>query len=144
MSIRQISVFLENKPGRLHALTSLLAEKNVNILALSLAETADFGIARLIVENVDRTVQELRDGDFAARVSEVLAFAVPDAPGGLNRLLSEFQSAGINIEYMYSFMGRVQKGFAYMILCVPDAPAADAVLKARGLKGLTQDELQAT
>ena len=83
MSIRQISVFLENKPGKLYELTQLLADHRIDMRALSIAETADFGIARLIVSDVDRAARLLREEQFIARLSSVLAFAVPDEPGGL-------------------------------------------------------------
>ena len=103
MSIRQLSVFLENRPGKLYDLTALLAAYGIDMRALSIAEATDFGIARIIVNDVDRCALALREGQFIAQLSDVLAFAVPDEPGGLHNLLSEFNAAQVNIEYMYAF-----------------------------------------
>ena len=141
MSIRQISVFLENKPGKLYELTQLLADHRIDMRALSIAETADFGIARLIVSDVDRAARLLREEQFIARLSSVLAFAVPDEPGGLHRLLGEFNAAQVNIEYMYAFLGR-EKGKAYMIFRVPDPAASEAALIARGLPPLRLEDME--
>jgi len=141
MSIRQISVFLENKPGKLFELTELLADKGIDMRALSIAETTDFGIARLIVDDAYGAAQVLREGQFIARLSDVLAFAVPDEPGGLHRLLGEFNAARVNIEYMYAFLSGEQ-GRAYMIFRVTDTPAAEAALAERGLRSLALAELR--
>ena len=143
MSIRQLSVFLENRPGKLFELTQLLADKGIDMRALSIAETTDFGIARLIVDDAYKAAQVLRDGQFIAQFSDVLAFAVPDEPGGLYRLLSEFNEARVNIEYMYAFLGS-EKGRAYMIFRVTDTEAAEKALTERGLKSLTLAEIEAS
>ena len=140
MSIKQLSVFLENRPGKLFELTRLLADQDIDMRALSIAETTDFGIARIIVDDAYRAAQVLREGEFIAQYSDVLAFAVPDEPGGLYNLLSEFNAAGVNIEYMYAFLG-AEKGRAYMIFRVTDTEAAEAALVARGLKSLTLEEI---
>ena len=140
MSIKQLSVFLENRPGKLFELTKLLADQDIDMRALSIAETTDFGIARLIVNDAYRAAQVLRDGQFIAQFSDVLAFAVPDEPGGLYNLLGEFNAAGVNIEYMYAFLGS-EKGRAYMIFRVTGTEAAEAALTARGLKSLTLEEI---
>ena len=87
MSIRQISVFLENKPGKLNEMTSVLAQHNIDMRALSLAETKDFGIARIIVNDVYEATNVLKEADFVANLSPVLAYAIPDETGGLNKLL---------------------------------------------------------
>ena len=140
MSIKQLSVFLENRPGKLFELTRLLADQDIDMRALSIAETTDFGIARIIVDDAYRAAQVLREGEFIAQYSDVLAFAVPDEPGGLYNLLSEFNAAGVNIEYMYAFLG-AEKGRAYMIFRVTDTEAAEGALVARGLKSLTLEEI---
>lgn len=142
MSIKQISVFLENKPGKLFELTRLLADNGVDMRALSIAETTDFGIARLIVGDAYRAAQVLREGQFIAQFSDVLAFAVPDEPGGLYTLLGEFNDAQVNIEYMYAVLGG-QKGQAYMIFRVSDTEAAEKALTERGLKSLALEEIEA-
>lgn len=140
MSIRQLSVFLENRPGKLFELTELLAQNQVDMRALSIAETTDFGIARLIVNDVDRAARILREGQFIAQFSDVLAFAVPDEPGGLHNLLSEFNAARVNIEYMYAFLSG-EKGRAYMIFRVTDTARAEKALAERGLQSLDLEEI---
>ena len=141
MSIKQLSVFLENRPGKLFELTQLLAEKGVDMRALSIAETTDFGIARLIVNDAYGAAQVLREGQFIAQFSDVLAFAVPDEPGGLYRLLKEFNEAQVNIEYMYAFLGS-EKGRAYMIFRVTDTEASEKALTERGLTPLGLEEME--
>ena len=141
MSIKQLSVFLENKPGKLYELTALLADQQIDMRALSIAETTDFGIARLIVNDAYRAAQVLREGQFIAQFSDVLAFAVPDEPGGLHNLLKEFNDARVNIEYMYAFLGG-EPGRAYMIFRVTDTAKAEQALTARGLKSLTLAEIE--
>ncbi|MBP3852071.1 MAG: ACT domain-containing protein [Erysipelotrichaceae bacterium] len=119
MSIKQISVFLENKPGRLQRMTSVLAAHKIDLRALSLAETKDFGIARIIVSDVMDAVTVLKDADFIASLTPVLAVEIPDETGGLDKLLKIFAEAGVNIEYMYAFLGK-SDGNAYMIFRISD------------------------
>lgn len=141
MSIRQISVFLENRPGKLSEMTELLASKEIDMRALSLAETADFGIARLITNDIETTLDELVKGEFITKLTKVLAFEVPNEPGGLNRLLKGFNAAGVNIEYMYSCFGS-DRNRAYMIFSVADPDAAEEALKEQGLVSLKEDEIE--
>ena len=141
MSMKQLSVFLENRPGKLYELTKLLADNGIDMRALSIAETTDFGIARLIVNDAYGAAQVLREGQFIAQFSDVLAFAVPDEPGGLYTLLGEFNAARVNIEYMYAFLGG-EKGRAYMIFRVTDTEAAEKALMERGLRPLTLAEIE--
>ena len=141
MSIRQISVFLENRPGKLYELTGLLASHGIDMRALSIAEATDFGIARIIASDAEKCALALREGQFIAQFSDVLAFAVPDEPGGLHNLLSEFNAAQVNIEYMYAFLGG-EPGRAYMIFRVTGTKAAEKALTARGLKSLTLEEIE--
>ena len=142
MSIKQISVFLENKPGKLFELTGLLADNGIDMRALSIAETTDFGIARLIVGDAYGAARVLREGQFIAQYSDVLAFAVPDEPGGLHHLLGAFNDAQVNIEYMYAVLGG-EKGRAYMIFRVTDTEAAERALTERGLQPLAPEEMEA-
>ena len=141
MSIQQISVFLENKPGRLQQMTQLLDEHNIDLRALSLAETKDFGIARMITDDAYETANVLRDGSYIANFSPVLAFAVPDEPGGLAKLLSAFNDAKVNIEYMYAFLGSRESKHAYMIFRVTHTKDSEAALTARGLEPLTLEDI---
>lgn len=141
MSIKQISVFLENKPGRLQRMTSVLAAHKIDLRALSLAETKDFGIARIIVSDVMDAVTVLKDADFIASLTPVLAVEIPDETGGLDKLLTIFAEAGVNIEYMYAFLGK-SDGNAYMIFRISDTKNAEAKLTAHGLKMLTQEDIE--
>ena len=141
MSIRQISVFLENKPGTLNEMTHVLAEHGIDMRALSIAETKDFGIARMIVDDVYEATNVLKEADFVASLSPVLAFEVPDEAGGLNELLNVFTEAKVNIEYMYAFIGGKDIKHAFMIFRVTDTKASEAALAAKGLLSLSQDDI---
>ena len=140
MSIKQISVFLENKPGTLREMTDLLSRSNVDLRALSLAETKDFGIARLIADDVLGAMNVLREGGFIAKLTPVLAYEVPDEPGGLTGLLDKFSEAGVNIEYMYSFLGGADKK-AFMLFRATDTEKAEADLARLGLKSAMQENI---
>ena len=141
MSIKQISVFLENKPGTLKKLTSVMAKNNIDMRATSLAETKDFGIARIIVDDALEAVNTLKENDFVASLTSVLAVEIPDEAGGLDKLLEIFADAEVNIEYMYAFPGRGDSNQAYMIFRVADTQAAEAKLTGKGLKLLSQDDI---
>ncbi len=138
MSVRQISVFLENKPGALCELTGVLAENDIDMRAFSLAEASDFGIARIIVDDVYKTTTVLRDNGFVHSVSPVLAVALSDTPGGLNEILQYLSGDKINVEYMYAFLGNTP-GKAYMVFRVQDPAAAAFALTRHGIIPL--DEL---
>ncbi len=140
MSIKQISVFLENKPGTLDKLMALMAANNIDLRALSLAETKDFGIARMIVDDAFAAVNVLKNNDYIASLTPVLAYAVPDEPGGLSKLLTNFTAAGVNIEYMYAFLDVRQVGQACMIFRVNDTEASEKALLNAGLRPLTQED----
>lgn len=140
MSVNQVSVFLENKPGTLSSLTSVLAKNNINIRALSLADTNDFGIVRMLVNDVFEATNVLKEENFVAKFTPVLAYKISDETGSLDKLLENFSDAGINIEYMYAFAGKKD---AYMIFRVNDTKNAENLLKAKGLKSLTQEEISA-
>ena len=141
MSVKQISVFLENKPGTLEKMTAVLAEHKIDMRALSLAETKDFGIARIIVDDVFEATNVLKEADFVASLTPVLAFAIPDEAGGLNSLLQAFTRTGANIEYMYAFLGSKDPGKAYMIFRVADTVKTEGDLSAMGLRSLDQEEI---
>ncbi len=141
MSIRQISVFLENRPGMLEGMTQLLAENGIDMRALSLAETEGFGIVRIIVDDVYETMTVLKDGDFVAKLTPVIAVAIPDEPGGLNHVLRTLKAANINIEYMYAFLGGKKQDQAYMIFRVHDEKTAADALKKDGIRMVEQEEI---
>ncbi|MEY8419961.1 ACT domain-containing protein [Oscillospiraceae bacterium 44-5] len=140
--IKQISVFLENKPGSLYAMTGVLAQHQIDMRAFSLAETSDFGIARLIVDDVYKTATVLREAGFINKITPVLGVAIPDVPGGLNKVLQVLTDAKVNVEYMYAFLGGKGVDHAYMIFRVEDAASASAALAQRGIKVIDQEEIE--
>ncbi|MGI5963790.1 MAG: ACT domain-containing protein [Lawsonibacter sp.] len=142
MSIKQISVFVENKPGALYAMTGVLAQHQVDMRALSLAETKDFGIVRIIVDNVYAATTVLKDAGYVHSVTPVLGVRIPDTPGGLNRVLQVLTDAKVNVEYMYAFMGGKDVEHAYMIFRVEDSVAAAAALAGRGIQVVDQEEME--
>ena len=141
MSLKQISVFVENKPGKMQHLTQVLADNNVDMRALSLAETSDFGIVRIIVDDIQAASELLGKEGFIYTVTKVLGVAIPDEPGGLNRVLRVLSAEGINVEYMYAFLSRKADACAYMIFHVQDADAAVSVLAAKQIACLAQEEM---
>ena len=138
MSVKQISLFLENKPGTLKKMTAVLAENHINIRALSLADTKDFGIVRMLVNDVFEATNVLNEANFITNLTPVLVVAISDETGGLDRLLEKFDEAKVNIDYMYAFAGK--KG-AYMIFRVSDTKAAEAALKAAEVKSLSSEDM---
>lgn len=123
MKAEQLSIFLENKPGTLAEVVGVLAENNVNLRALSLADTLEFGVLRLIVDRPADAREALKNKGFTAHVTEVLAVEVSDKPGGLSRVLRAFNAAGVNVEYMYAFVGLIGQG-AVVIFRVDDLDRA--------------------
>ena len=141
MSIKQISVFLENKPGTLDRLMAVMAASGIDLRALSLAETKDFGIARMIVDDAFAAVNVLKNADYIASLTPVLAVEIPDEPGGLDNLLAIFDEAEVNIEYMYAFLGGRDASKACMIFRVADTKAAEIRLAGKGLAILSQEDI---
>lgn len=141
MSLKQISVFLENKPGKMLLLTDALARNNVNMRALSLAETSEFGIARIIVDDVYAASTLLKEEGFVHSVTKVLGVEMPNEPGGLNRVLKVLSDAGINVEYMYAFPAGRQPNQACMIFHVQDYKAAAVALAQKGFRCVDQQDL---
>lgn len=130
MAIKQISVFLENKPGKLDAMTKVLADAGITLRALSLAETKDFGIVRMIVDDVYETVTVLKENDYISSMTPVVAVQIPDVVGGLHKVLSALTEKKVNVEYMYSTLAGKGSGEAYMILRVEDTKKAEDSLRA--------------
>ena len=143
MSVKQISVFLENRPGCLHEMTRALADKKIDLRGLSLAETSDFGIVRLIVDDVEGTARVLNDAGFVASLTDVIAVEVPNVPGGLNKVLEILHGANINVEYMYAILGNKTSETAYMIFRVNDTQKAADSLRASGIKIMDSEGLSA-
>ena len=142
MSIKQISIFVENKPGALYGLTGVLAQNKVDLRALSLAETSEFGIVRIIVNDVYKATTVLKDAGYVHSITPVVGVAIPDVPGGLNRVLQVLSNAKINVEYMYAFLGGRDVDHAYMIFRVADNAAASAALASRGIRVVEQEEIE--
>lgn len=128
MSITQISIFLENRAGQLSEITKILSENSIDLKALNIAETADYGILRIISDDSDKAAKLLRDNGFIVTETPVAAAAVPNKAGGLNELLNIISKEEIDIEYMYSVFGQ-KDGLAYMIFKVKDVEAFVSVLK---------------
>lgn len=120
MFIKQISLFVENQPGKLMEATDILSEGGVDISALSLADTTDFGILRIIVDNPDKAVSLLRERDYIVKQTDVIAAVMDDRPGGLSAILKVLSEAGVSVEYMYAFVGSRQ-GHAVVVMRT-DAP----------------------
>ncbi len=129
MLVKQISVFLENKLGRLAEVTRVLGDNQIDISALSIADTTDFGILRLIVNHPDKAKQVLDKQGFAVSINEVIAVEVEDKPGGLAKALTILDKKGIGIEYMYAFVGNSGSRKAMVILRVEDPENALNILK---------------
>ena len=140
MSVKQISVFLENRPGALLGLTRVLAAKQIDMRAFSLAETSEFGIARIIVDDMETTAAVLREEGFVCSVTPVIAVAVSNTPGGLNAALTALSAAQVNVEYMYAFIGG-RRDSAYMIFRVADDARASEALRAAGIQLAEQEEI---
>lgn len=132
MLINQISVFLENKSGRLAEVTRVLGLNNIDISALSIADTTDFGILRLIVNKPEEAVEILKENGFTVSCTNVIAISVPDKPGGLSLALNILDKENIGIEYMYAFVGKAENE-ALVILKVADTDKAIKVLKDKGV-----------
>ena len=137
MSVKQLSVFLENRPGALYGMTGILSQNKIDMRALSVAETRDFGILRIIVDDPYKTATVLKDAGYVYNITPVLGVAIPDVPGGLNKVLQVLTDARINVEYMYAFLGGKTEA-AYMIFRVEDNNAAAEALASRGIKTLEE------
>ena len=120
MFITQISVFVENRVGGLEEVIGLLAANGIDISALSLADTTDFGILRMIVSDPNKAVKVLKENGMAVKLTDVLAIAIQDQPGGLAAVLDYLREAGISIEYMYAFIGKSNGALAVMRTCEPE------------------------
>ena len=140
MKVEQISIFIENKSGRLAEVARVLGEKGVNIRALSLADTSDFGILRLLVDNTDMAQTTLKENGFTVNKTEVVAVEVPDEPGGLCNILQVLDDAHVNVEYMYAFVER-NAGNAVIIFRFDEVDNAIAVLNGKGVSILSGEKL---
>ncbi len=136
----QISVFVENKTGRLASVMKKLTDNKIDIRALTIADTTDFGIIRLVVKDSETALKILKDNECSAKITKVVAFSVPDVPGGMYSVIDAFESAGINIEYCYSLV-TYKEGSASVIVRADDNNKAEELLISKGIKLITADEL---
>ncbi len=139
-NVRQISVFVENKPTKLAEAMKLLKNSKINIRAMALADTKDFGILRLIVNDTEKTVDILRDASYAVTVTEVVAISIPDSPGQLSRVLDVLGDSGVNIEYLYAFIGKSDRSVSFVIR-VDDNDNASYALNDAGIIQLTENDI---
>ena len=140
MAIRQLTIFVQNRQGAIVSITEALAANQVNIRALSIAETEDFGILRLIVNDEETAQKTLSDAGYLIKVTEVVGVKIGDAPGKLTGALEVLDKAGINLEYLYAFMARTEK-HAYVVLRVEDNAVAEAALEAAGYHLITDADI---
>jgi hypothetical protein len=140
MSLKQLTVFVENKKGALVSITETLAAHNVNIRALSIADTQDFGILRLIVNDTETAMKTLSDDGYLLNTTEVVGVKIGDQPGKLSGALGVLDKADINMEYLYAFMTRTEK-HAYVVLRVADNAAAEQALEDAGYHIITDADV---
>ena len=140
MTINQISVFIENKPGKLAEFTDILSKNNIDMRAMSIAETPDFGVLRIIVNDSYNAACVIREAGYVFSITPVLAVAIPDEPGSLGQILKIMGKGEVNLEYLYAFTAP-KKDWAYMVFRVQDNEKAIEVLSKNGVKLLDQAEL---
>jgi ACT domain-containing protein len=140
MQIKQLSVFVENKPGRLAEITEVLAVANVDIRAISVADTSDFGILRVIVDKPNEAVTALKTSGMTVSLTDVIAIGIDDQPGSFAKYIRALADAGLAIEYMYAFVSR-DKGKAYIIIRADQGDKASQVLSEVGADILTPEKL---
>jgi len=141
MYIKQFSVFIENTPGRLAEFTKLLAEHDIDLIALTIADTTHFGIVRGLVNDYERAKEIITAAGFTVRLTDVLAVAVPDTPGGLARIVTLLSAHNIGIEYLYSFVRRVGEN-AVIVFRVEELERAIEVLRENDVRLLGQEEMR--
>ena len=138
--VKQISVFLDNKPNQLTGVMKLLKNHKINIRALSIADTKDFGILRMIADDTDKAVDVLREASYAVADTEIVAITIPDTPGQLSRVLDILGEQNVNIEYLYAFLGKSDKSVSFVIR-VDDNDNAYAALENGGIIRLTSNDI---
>lgn len=140
MFIKQLSIFVENKPGRLHTIIDALGKSGVNLRALSIADTTDFGILRVITDDNDKARKSLSEIGVISKLTDVLAVYIDDKTGGLATVLDELSVEGVEIEYMYAFLGR-KEGKALMVLKASDEEKAEKALAKYGIAVASPEEI---
>lgn len=141
MSVKQLSVFAENKNGSLCAITKILSEADIDISAFSIADTQSYGVLRLIVNDSKKAAEALSKEDKIVNVTDVIGVQIPDTKGGLNELLSIISSENIGVEYLYAFVSPVA-GKAYVVLRVENNELTEKILKRYGFTLLTDEDIR--
>lgn len=139
MKLKQLSVFLENRPGHLSRVCEVLAEAGINIVTMTLADTSEFGILRLIIRDWQRAKGVLEEAGFAVNLTEVMAIEVADEPGGLEKILKTAEAGGLSVEYMYAFACKAKKN-ALIVIRFENPDRACAVMKESGIGVLSATE----
>ncbi len=142
MTVKQLSVFVENRAGRLSTITRLLGDAGVNIRAMSIADTKDFGILRLIVDDSEGALKVLKENSFAVTITNVMAINISDKPGGLADAMACLYKDNISVEYMYAAFINSTDGTAYLVLRVDKTDEAVTALTEGGFKLVSDDELK--
>ena len=140
MAIKQLTVFVENRQGTLVTVTDTLSKHNINLRALSIAETQDFGILRLIVDDEETAQKVLAQEGYLIKITDVVGVKIGDAPGKLSEALHIIADNNINIDYLYAFMARTEK-HAYVVICVEDNEAAEKALEDAGFHIITNADI---
>ncbi len=140
MLIKQLSIFVENKPGRLCAITNILKENSIDIRAMSIADTKDFGILRLIVNNPEKAEKALKDAQCTVSISSVIAISIEDRPGSLADAIEALHKNYVSVEYMYAFLSKTEN-IAHVILRVDNEEAAVEALNTNSVTILTSGEI---
>ena len=140
MAIKQLTVFVQNSKGTVVSVTDILSKNNINLRALSIAETEDFGILRLIVNDAEAAQKALEENGYLIKTIDVVGVKIGDAPGKLTAALDVLDKADINVEYLYAFMARTEK-HAYVVLRVEDNAAAEQVLADAGFHMITEADI---
>ncbi|MCR5698598.1 MAG: amino acid-binding protein [Treponemataceae bacterium] len=140
MTVNQISIFIENRKNALSELTNVIAEHKISLHSISIADTNDFGIARIIVDNSMQVQATLERSHYIVKTTPVIAVEIPDEPGSLNKILKVMAENGCNVEYMYGFTGH-KNNCAYMIIRSSDIPGTEAVFEKNGIHMATEKEL---
>lgn len=139
-NVRQISVFVDNRPNQLAGVMKLIKDSKINVRALSVADTKDFGILRMIANDTDKAVETLKAASYAVKVTEILAISIPDSPGQLSRVLDILGNKNVNIEYLYAFLGKSDRAVSFVIRVDDNANAA-AALTEGGIIQLTENDI---
>lgn len=143
MTVKQLSVFVENQPGKMAEITAVLHRNNIDIRALSIADTTNFGVLRLIVDRPSAAADALKEAGFTVSLTKVIAVGVSDAPGGLASVMAVLSQGGITVEYIYAFISR-ELGTAYVILRTDDTERALEILTAHNIPILCEKEVGST